>query len=291
MHHGTQHTPLIKDQPIASTGCSIPSRYQTFIVDNSDQKGFNSGMRRFQNVDITDTPGPGHYNQVTRMISTKNAAVNKSRKRGPEKSYSEIVVRNANDSLISRFQTPGPNNYNVAKPLSMRKDHHRANSSSFQSVRRHGKNFSTPAPNVYQPKKPESQAISSVFRSTSKRRDLADNCKPNQRVPSPTHYLMRDKVTKANPRAPTSCFLSTTNRTEISYKTAKGAFFTDTSAVTPNYPGPGSYGNISKWANPEEERLHRRGHYLAISAPAIPLPPSKSFPGPGEYELVDYNGP
>jgi len=294
MNRGTMmhHQPLLKDQPIASTGCSIPSRYQTFILDNSDRKGFNSGTRRFQNIDITDTPGPGHYNQTTQIVP-KSFNAGRRKKKAAEKSYSEIVARNTGSGLTNRFQTPGPNNYNVSKPMSMRKDHHRANSSSFQSVRRYGKNFCTPAPNAYQPKNLETQAtISSCFKSTSKRAEDVQN-KPNQRVPSPTHYLLRDRVTKSNDRAPTSCFVSTTNRTEISHKTAKGAFYTDTNATVNSNPGPGSYGNISKWVNRESDdpRAMRRGHYLAISAPAIPLPPSKSLPGPGQYELVDYYGP
>ena len=100
----------------------------------------------------------------------------------------------------------------------------------------------------------------------------------------------------ANPRAPTSCFLSTTGRSEISYKKGKGAFYKDTSSTSNSTPGPGSYGNIRppcKWndENNQFKNYSKKGHYLAISAPAIPLPPAKSFPGPGEYELVDYNGP
>ena len=304
------HTPLIKDQPIASNGCSIPSRYQTYIVDNSDQKGFHSGTKRFQNFDVSDTPGPGHYNQVDNTIlkarENKNEQIKKahdqqSRNKKINKNKSISEYQGSQESI--RFQTPGPNSYNVAKPMSMRKDHHRANSSSFQSVRTNRSKFNTPGPNAYQPKRPKQQSISSCFKSTSQARAVLGQQK-NQRVPSPTHYLIKSNL-DVNPRAPTSCFLSTTGRSEISYKTAKGAFYQDTNATTNNTPGPGSYGNISKWGKEYNERnsekwsssnqfnsnAKKRGHYLAISAPAIPLPPSKSLPGPGEYELVDYNGP
>ena len=34
----------------------------------------------------------------------------------------------------------------------------------------------------------------------------------------------------------------------------------------------------------------RRQHYLCISAPAMPLPPSPPLPGPGHYNLVNYEG-
>ena len=32
-------------------------------------------------------------------------------------------------------------------------------------------------------------------------------------------------------------------------------------------------------------------HYLCISAPAMPLPPLEPMPGPGHYNIVDYEGP
>ena len=32
-------------------------------------------------------------------------------------------------------------------------------------------------------------------------------------------------------------------------------------------------------------------HYLCISAPAMPLPPLEPMPGPGHYNVVDYEGP
>ena len=34
----------------------------------------------------------------------------------------------------------------------------------------------------------------------------------------------------------------------------------------------------------------RRKHYLCISAPAMPLPDTPPQPGPGSYEVVDYEG-
>lgn len=34
-----------------------------------------------------------------------------------------------------------------------------------------------------------------------------------------------------------------------------------------------------------------RKHYLCISAPAMPLPEVPPAPGPGAYDVVDYEGP
>ena len=143
-------------------------------------------------------------------------------------------------------------------------------------------------------------SISSPFRSDTLRASDLSNAKKvprEKRVPSPTHYLIRDSVTKPKERAPTSCFKSTTHRSEIMYKTTKGAYYKDTSETSNKNPGPGSYGEVSRWGRlAQENRLknnqsNKKGHYLAISAPAIPLPPNKPNPGPGHYELVDYQGP
>merc|ERR1712159_76202 len=129
-----QHTPLVTDQPIASARCSIPSRYQTFVVDNSDRKGFNSGTRRFNNLTTTDTPGPGHYPDSHKL----KERLARNRKRGyPKRRHttSSINIKpeefqktvssgfstaRDNNSYISmlnasKFSTPGPNNYNVSQ--------------------------------------------------------------------------------------------------------------------------------------------------------------------------------
>jgi hypothetical protein len=39
------------------------------------------------------------------------------------------------------------------------------------------------------------------------------------------------------------------------------------------------------------DNLKRRRHYLAISAPAIPLPPELPLPGPGAYDVRDNREP
>lgn len=35
---------------------------------------------------------------------------------------------------------------------------------------------------------------------------------------------------------------------------------------------------------------NRRKHYLCISAPAMTMPPEPDAPGPGQYDLVNYDG-
>ncbi len=41
---------------------------------------------------------------------------------------------------------------------------------------------------------------------------------------------------------------------------------------------------------PVQRTVFPRKHYLGISAPAMPLPKTPPQPGPGSYEVVDYEG-
>lgn len=279
------HNPLPTNRPIAAPSCSIPSRFQTYVVDTADKKGFNSGTRRFNPLELVgpDTPGPGHYNHE---IKPSKRNVKSDVKSYPKQSpaFSDFLAN-------SKFQTPGPNNYNVSKPLSLRKDFHRANSSSFQSVRNISKKFQTPAPNVYNPQGPKIKSITAPFKSNSIRTGL--DVMSQKRVPSPTHYLVRDSMVKSSVRAPTSCFLSNSGRSSISKKSARDAFYSNSrSSQNSTFPGPAAYCKLSQWGNfKKRQELSRKGHYLAISAPALPLPAQNPFPGPGQYELVDYSGP
>ena len=66
------HNPLPTNRPIAAPSCSIPSRFQTYVVDTADKKGFNSGTRRFNPLELVgpDTPGPGHYFDFSKILET-----------------------------------------------------------------------------------------------------------------------------------------------------------------------------------------------------------------------------
>lgn len=52
-------------------------------------------------------------------------------------------------------------------------------------------------------------------------------------------------------------------------------------------------GKRNKISNAYPCNLHlcSNKHYLCISAPAMPLPPLEPMPGPGHYNVVDYEGP
>ncbi|XP_073471583.1 O(6)-methylguanine-induced apoptosis 2 isoform X2 [Aquarana catesbeiana] len=96
------------------------------------------------------------------------------------------------------------------------------------------------------------------------------------KVPSPCHYTVNDSLTKESPKVLVSCFKSKTTR--------------DILNVALNNPGPASY---DPFGCPEigKKTIFPRKHYLCFSAPAVPVPKTTNVPGPGYYELVDYEGP
>jgi hypothetical protein len=100
------HNPLPTNRPIAAPSCSIPSRFQTYVVDTADKKGFNSGTRRFNPLELVgpDTPGPGHYSPKNHEIKPSRRNLNSDVKSSyPKQSpaFSDFLAN-------SKFQTPGP---------------------------------------------------------------------------------------------------------------------------------------------------------------------------------------
>ncbi|XP_052571279.1 O(6)-methylguanine-induced apoptosis 2 isoform X5 [Peromyscus californicus insignis] len=93
--------------------------------------------------------------------------------------------------------------------------------------------------------------------------------------PAPGHYNVNESLVKQSPKILVSCFKS---------KTSRGLKLTSTG------PGPGYY-------NPNEhtkilKKPHiPKGALLNFSAHPLPLPPKPPLPGPGQYEIVDYEGP
>ncbi|XP_036432725.1 O(6)-methylguanine-induced apoptosis 2 isoform X2 [Colossoma macropomum] len=99
---------------------------------------------------------------------------------------------------------------------------------------------------------------------------------PVLRGPSPCHYSVKDAVIQKTPKVPFSCFKSTSARIQP--------------LVSSEVPGPGAY---SPYQSPEPVRrtILPRRHYLGISAPALIPPKDPPLPGPGQYNIVNYDGP
>lgn len=255
-------------------GCasSIPTKYQTIIISNEEKKGFSSQSKRFQDH-LNENPGPGSY------IS-----------HAPAEGYSPSFSKRGTGSFASKagrvprsFQrlSPGPDAYNLQTSLFYKHDFNRGESRMFRlpvAVKTEKPKNENPAPNLYDVSysavdKKSTVSAQSAFRSKTRRSaSVSDSFKG----PSPCHYNVSDVLLQKTPQVPYSCFKSTTSRIQP--------------PVRNNIPGPGTYSPYQP-PEPVKRTILPRRHYLGLSAP--PLIPTKDppYPGPGHYDIVNYNCP
>ncbi|XP_030075579.1 O(6)-methylguanine-induced apoptosis 2 [Microcaecilia unicolor] len=256
----------------AKSTSSIPTKYQTIRVPNSEKKGFNSQAQRFQ-YDLTENenPGPGSY-EVSHA-SPENNSVSLSKK-----GTGAFPSKTSRMPLKKTATTPAANAYTIPASLNSRKDFSKGNSSMFQvpiAVKVNTARNATPAPNQYNASPAcslGSRIVTGRAAFLSKtRRDLPSK----HRGPSPCHYKINYSLLGGSSTGSESCFKSKTVRSE---------------SLSPSSIGPGYYDPYGP-IEPVKRIVYPRKHYLCISAPAMPVPKSPAFPGPGQYEIVDYYGP
>lgn len=184
---------------------------------------------------------------------------------------------------MNKFVTPGAGTYNVT--LNNKQDFNRGVTHQFAKpivnetiVQQHD---TKPGPTEYDVTKAtkykfktNNVCADAAFKSTTKRETLTTDL-AKQTVPAPGSYNVNDN--QQSLKAPLSSFKSNTKR---------GAF-------TPNgsTPGPGHYRPNEPINDSINRTLFPRKHYLALSAPAIPLAPELPLPGPGAYEIRDFREP
>ncbi|MBN3305202.1 STPG1 protein, partial [Amia calva] len=176
---------------------------------------------------------------------------------------------------------PAPNAYTVPTAMLSRKNFSLGNSSMFQqpiAVKVEDVKKATPAPNHYNVsfsgiEKNSTVPAKSVFLSKT-RREFAPQ--GNLKMPSPCHYQVNDALTKEAPKVPVSCFKSNSERIQLT--------------VPALGPGPGAYSPYEA-PEPVKRTTFPKRHYLCISAPPIPVPKTPPLPGPGQYDIVNYEGP
>ncbi|VTJ69346.1 Hypothetical predicted protein [Marmota monax] len=93
--------------------------------------------------------------------------------------------------------------------------------------------------------------------------------------PPPGQYDVKESLVKQSPKSLMSCFKS---------KTDRGLKLTSTG------PGPGYYNPNDYTRVPKKTHIPKNS-MLNFSAQPLPLPLKPSLPGPGQYEIVDYEGP
>ena len=264
---------------VAATA-SIPSKYQTIVVGNNEKKGFNSGSKRFDWQQIDDSPGPAKYCTVDSILKGNNASFSR-------KGLGGFV------SKVERFPLPtnqecsvGPGQYNPKKN-SRPHDFNKAKcTSNFHlpiATKCDSNKFQTPAPNQYnlsgnfKGKVTHDNNLSAraAFMSRTKRGLVGT--KSSNSIPAPGTYTICEKWTSINPRVAQAPFKSTTERMLLP------------KSVMVN-PGPGTYDPYDPQYYGIEKNGFTRKHYLCIAAPAMEMPPEMPTPGPGQYDLVNYDG-
>ena len=251
---------------------SIPSKYQTYVIVNNEKKGFNSKSCRFSDYDyITENPGPGSYTNKLQMMSNHQGKTSWSKKGlGSFASSTKRFKQRRSEIGV------GPGSYDHSSPKT---DFNRAVTSAFHKpiCMEKRQEFTGPPPNQYNPVLPTRTAPSAFasFKSRTKRDALVTSTKTD--FPSPGSYEVKDNVIKSTVNPMSSVFKSKVKRDLKELH------------LDSEVPGPGAYDpHIPTDA---EATPFYRLHYLAISAPAMPLPKAKPQPGPGHYDIVNYTGP
>ncbi|XP_060114575.1 LOW QUALITY PROTEIN: O(6)-methylguanine-induced apoptosis 2 [Heteronotia binoei] len=250
---------------------SVPLKFQTSVISNTERKGFNSQSKRFLFIP-NDNPGPGCYN-VTHPSTVRN---NVSQSRKGTCSFPSLDVRVARHRVPSY---PAANAYSLPTTLQSKHDFSLGYSSMFQQpIARKIRKAATPAPNQYNVsldacKGSQNIGAKSVF-SSKTRRELPVSSK--DRVPSPCHYQIKDSFVRQSPAVLVSWFKSRTTRE------TKTEFLS---------PGPAAYQQRGAPSHLPSKFWALRKHTLNFSASPAPRPKPPPSPGPGQYEIVDFEGP
>merc|ERR1711970_131604 len=258
----------------AAANASIPTRYSTYVINNSeDKKGFTSKSKRFLQT-FNDSPGPGTYQTYE---GSSNPSFGK-------KGTGGFASRSSRMPRFKVKSCPNPTSYELSRELTDRRDFNKQYSSSFQPPIASEKKYSVtrqPAPNQYDTIKAFSKvkdkrgSCDAAFKSKTKR-SLVQIIKSSGSNLSPAQYELHSKNEE---RAVTSCFRSQTER-QLNATRKKNIV-----------PGPGTYDPKLEMKMERPMTMPFRKHCLTMSAPAMPMPPDPPSPGPGSYEIVDYNGP
>uniref|UniRef100_A0A8C6GC91 Sperm tail PG rich repeat containing 1 n=1 Tax=Mus spicilegus TaxID=10103 RepID=A0A8C6GC91_MUSSI len=251
------------------TQSSIPYRHRTSIIPESEKKGFNSQARRFYSIK-DDVPGPGFYNVIHQSPVFNSASLSK---RGTC-TFPSMCARLG--PIISK--NPAANEYTIRSDLASKKDFSNSCSSMFQlpSFMKVEKS-ETPAPNHYNASIASCRQKNNVcaragFLSKTPRGFIPSSASGG---PAPGHYNVNESLVRQSPKFLMSCFKSRTGR-----------------GLKPTSigPGPGYY-------NPNDQtKILKKSYFpkptlLNFSAHPLPLPPKPPLPGPGQYEIVNYEGP
>ncbi|XP_055467435.1 O(6)-methylguanine-induced apoptosis 2 [Psammomys obesus] len=249
------------------TQYSIPYRNKISKLQEPEKKGFNSQARRFYHK-MDDIPGPGFYNVVHQSPVFNSASLSKK----GTCTFPSTCARLS--SIISKY--PAANAYTIRSTLVSKKDFSNSCSSMFQQpIFMKVVKSETPAPNHYN---------ASISSCAQKNNACSGFLSKTQRGsfpmvtlggPAPGKYDVNEALVKQSPKILVSCFKSTTGR---------GL------KLTSMGPGPGYY-NPNECIKILKKPSVPKTTLLNFSAHPLLLPPKPPPPGPGQYDIVDYEGP
>ncbi|XP_076862225.1 O(6)-methylguanine-induced apoptosis 2 isoform X2 [Brachyhypopomus gauderio] len=154
---------------------SIPTKYQTVVINNTEKKGFSSQTKRFTaNTAVRagrrpqrGVPGPNTYNLQSSLLRKNDFS------RGVSRTFHQPIAVKVVEPLQ---KTPAPNQYNVCY-TGVQVNSVVSAQSAFLSKTRRNSNFAG-----------------------------------SEKGPSPCHYNVKETVTQKVPKVPVSCFKSTSAR-------------------------------------------------------------------------------
>ncbi|XP_044527277.1 O(6)-methylguanine-induced apoptosis 2 [Gracilinanus agilis] len=272
---------------------SIPYKFRTIVIPDSEKKGFNSQTKRFC-YKLDDNPGPGFYNVIHQSPEFNSVSIS----RKGTGAFPSMDTR-----MYSKTPNyPAANAYNVPSNFTSKKDFSQAGSSMFQ-LPFCGKvtKWLTPAPNQYD----------TTVSLCMKRNDLCSGVAfmsktprtwttvRNKLAPSPGHYEINESLVKEAPKLVGCGFKSRTGRDV---------------KITSFVPGPGYYNPNGPIKIPPKKKMipapscsvvsvmspfghlalclgGRKRYALTFSAFPLPPVPKPPIPGPGQYDIVNYDTP
>ncbi|XP_072683901.1 O(6)-methylguanine-induced apoptosis 2 isoform X2 [Canis lupus baileyi] len=247
-------------------------------MDNSTHEAQHRGKKKSSHANKLQRGFTAAYpTQSSIPFKSQTSTILESEKKGFNSQAKRFYYKKCTrlDTIISK--SPAANTYTIPSRFVSKKDFSNSCSSMFQlpSFAKVLK-FETPAPNHYN----ASVSCCKQRNNVSARAGFVSKTQRGfftipETGPAPGHYNINESLVKQSPKVLMSCFKS---------KTERGSQLTSTG------PGPGYY-NPNDHTKILKKTLILKNPILTFSAQPLPLPPKPPLPGPGQYEIVDYEGP
>ncbi|XP_027697251.1 O(6)-methylguanine-induced apoptosis 2 isoform X2 [Vombatus ursinus] len=220
-----------------------------------------------------ENPGPGFYNVIHQSPEFNSVSLSKKGTGAFPSVDNRLPMKTSN--------YPAANAYNLPSSLISKKDFSNSCSHMFHlPFCEKSCKWLTPAPNHYNTTvllNKEENSWCPLARPGFLSKTPRGFTSTRQRlVPSPGHYQINETLVKEAPKLVGCGFKSRTLR-EMK--------------ITSVVPGPGTYNPNILIKAPPKKNITRKKYTLTFSAFPLPPLPKPPVPGPGQYDIVNYEGP